>query len=132
MLPRSAKPFKILPYDLFCPSIQLSLFERICKLCHLYVASQVMLKKHVQQHRQCDFGARKLPHAPQPQRIRPKRVAAKRQRELMAIIAHGDGEMISTEWLDENDVDLSCVSIPQEIDQSTTMPIITIEEHLNC
>ena len=32
MLPRSAKAFKILPYDLYCPSIQMSLFQRICKI----------------------------------------------------------------------------------------------------
>ena len=47
ILPRSAKAFKILPYDLYCPSVQSSLLERICKTCHLYVASQVMLQKHV-------------------------------------------------------------------------------------
>ena len=88
-----------------------------------------MLKKHVQQHRQRDLGTRQLPHAPQPQRIRPMRVAAKRQREVMAIIAHG--EILSAEWLNEDDLDLSCVTIPQEIDQSATMPIMTIEEHLN-
>ena len=28
ILPRSAKAYKILPYDIYCPSIQLSLFER--------------------------------------------------------------------------------------------------------
>ncbi|BFZ05261.1 hypothetical protein BsWGS_08300 [Bradybaena similaris] len=128
MLPRSTKAFKILPYDLFCPSIQLSLLERICKICNLYVASQVMLKKHVQQHRQHDLGPRQLPRAPQPQRIQPVRVAAKRQRELMTIIAHG--EMLSAEWLDEDDIDLSGVSVPQENIESATMPIIAIEEHL--
>ena len=56
-------------------------------------------------------------------------VAAKRQRKLMAIIAHG--EMLSSQWLDEDDVDMLCVSVNKEIDQSATMPIITIEEHLN-
>jgi hypothetical protein len=46
----------------------------------------------------------------------------------MAIIARG--EMLSAEWLDEDDVDLSGVLVPQEIKESDTMPIITIEEHL--
>ena len=46
----------------------------------------------------------------------------------MAIIAHG--EMLSAGCLDEDDVDLLVVSVPQEIDESATMPIITIEEHL--
>ena len=79
MLPRSAKAFKILPYDLYCPSIQSSLVARICKICHLYVASQVMLKKNVQLHRKRDLGPGQLAHAPpQPQRIRPVQMAAKR------------------------------------------------------
>jgi hypothetical protein len=73
-------------------------------------------------------GPSQILHAPQQQRIRPMRVAAKRQRELMAIIAHG--EMLSAEWLDEENVDLSGVSVPQEIIQPEPMPIITIEEHL--
>uniref|UniRef100_A0A0B7BG25 C2H2-type domain-containing protein n=1 Tax=Arion vulgaris TaxID=1028688 RepID=A0A0B7BG25_9EUPU len=131
MLPRSAKAFKILPYDLYCPSIQSSLVERICKICHLYVASQVMLKKHVQLHRQRDLGPGQLAHAPpQPQRIRPVQVAAKRHIELMAFIAHR--EMLSAEWLDEDDVDLSDMLVPEgDInDKSATMPIVTIEEHL--
>ena len=128
ILPRSAKAFKILPYDIYCPSIQLLMFERICKICHLYVASQAMLKKHVQQHQRCMPGPSQILHAPQQQIIRPMRVAAKRQRELMAIIAYG--EMFSAEWLDEENVDLSGVSVPQESIQPEPMPIITIEEHL--
>ena len=46
----------------------------------------------------------------------------------MAIIAHG--EMLDAEWIDEDDADLSGVSVPQEIDKSAPMPIVTTEEHL--
>ena len=39
--------------------------------------------------------------------------------------------MLSAEWLKQDDVDLLGVSVPREINESaTTMPIITIEEHL--
>ena len=53
-----------------------------------------------------------------------KASGARRQRELVEMIAHG--EILSA----EDDVDLSGVSVPQEINELSTMPIITIEEHL--
>ncbi len=93
-----------------------------------------MLKKHVAQHRQNDLGPTKLPPDPKPKAIRPMRVAAKRQRELMAIIADRENaDILSAEWLDEDDVDLSDITVPQDDgnDKSVTMPIITIEEHLS-
>ena len=56
-------------------------------------------------------------------------MAAKRQKELVAIIS---------EWLDEDDVDLSGLLVQQndddddddDDDESDTMPIVTIEKHL--
>ena len=51
IMPRSTGVFKVQPYDLYCPSLQTSLLDRICKVCHLYFASQTMLKKHAGQHR---------------------------------------------------------------------------------
>ena len=92
-----------------------------------------LLKKHVAQHRQNDHGPTKLPPAPKPKAIRSMRVAAKRQRDLMAIIADRENaDILSAEWLDEDDVDLSDITVPQDDgnDKSVTMPIITIEEHL--
>lgn len=43
-------------------------------------------------------------------------VAANRQREPRAIIAHGETQ--STDWLDEDEVDLLGVLIPWEINES--------------
>ena len=65
--------------------------------------------------------------------IRPIRVAAKKQRELMAITAHSENaEMLSAEWIDEEDVDLSGIIVPQYDcnEKSVAMPIFSIEEHL--
>ena len=41
-------------------------------------------------------------------------------------------DILSAEWLDEDDVDLSGITVPQDDgnDKSVAMPIITIEEHL--
>lgn len=82
ILPWSTKAFKELPYDLYCLSIQSVLLERICKKCNLYFASKVMLKKHQKVHKN-DAVREALTIA----RTRPVRIAAVRQREMMAIIA---------------------------------------------
>jgi len=39
LLPKSAKLFKEVPYDLYCPSVQGILHKRICKQCGLYHSS---------------------------------------------------------------------------------------------
>jgi len=96
LLPRTATAFKILPYDAFCPSQQTMLARRVCKKCGLYHASLASLKVHQQN---CGIQAELEP------RIRPIRVAARRQRELMAIIAFGENEDV--EWLDDDLVDTS-------------------------
>ena len=70
-----------------------------------------MLKKHVQQHRQCDHGHNKLTPVYQQKNLQPIRVADKPQKELMAIFAHKENSnILCAEWLDENDVDLSGLS----------------------
>ena len=42
ILPRSSNPYRSIPYDLYCPSVQSVLGERICKKCHIYFAPLVM------------------------------------------------------------------------------------------
>jgi hypothetical protein len=95
MLPRSAASFKLLPYDTYCPSVQSQLVRRMCSKCGLYHASLASLKCHLQQ---CGIAQQVL-------RVRPIRVAARRQRELMAVIAYNDNEDV--EWLDEEMVDMT-------------------------
>lgn len=41
LLPKSAKIFKEIPYDLYCPSVQNQMEKRICKKCNLYHSSIV-------------------------------------------------------------------------------------------
>ena len=82
--------------------------NRICKVCKMYFASQVMLRKHDARHKhQAD---QVLPLPP----IRPVRIAARRQRELMAVIALRGSEDI--EWVheDEDHLDITEISVPTD------------------
>ena len=76
MLPRSAAAFKLLPYDAYCPSVQGLLVRQVCNKCGLYHASMSSLKSHLRQS-----------GIVQPVLlIHPVRIAARRQRELMAVM----------------------------------------------
>ena len=121
ILPRSTRNFKVLPYDLFCPSVQSQLSERCCKECSLYFASKVMLKKHISVH--------KTARVPVIPRVRPLRVAAKRQRELMAIIAHSENGPEDAEWIDEDLLDVQGMEIPSSESNRRTLPVVSLEQH---
>ena len=78
-----------------------------------------MLRNHSATHKQESI----IP----PKRIRPQRVAARRQRELMVIIANEEnGE--SVDWIEEEELDLNGISIPQD-EQIRALPIYSIKEH---
>lgn len=121
MLPRSATAFKVLPYDLYCPSVIPMLAERMCKKCSLYFATKVLLKEHYSIHNET-----------QPvSRDRPIRIAARRQRELMTIISYiENGEHI--DWMDELELDCDTIPVPaddtEEMDEA--IPVVSTEEHL--
>lgn len=105
-LPESTCSFKVLPYDLYCPSVQSSLLDRTCKVCHIYFSSILMLKAHFVLHK-------KTP-VPQIPKVRPQRIAARRQRELMAIIVSEENGSTDAEWFDEGDLDLNGIEMPTE------------------
>ena len=128
ILPTSKKVFKIYPYDMYCPSVQTMLSDRMCKVCSIYFASQAMLRKHAYEHRHHSLDDTSVASCAHP--TRPVRVAARRQRELMAVIASEEnGEYC--EWVDEEYVDVAGISDPPDRDTtSSVMPIITISEHL--
>ncbi|GBN59848.1 hypothetical protein AVEN_111682-1 [Araneus ventricosus] len=96
--------YKVLPYDLYCPSVQSVLPTRVCKHCGLYFASNVMLKKHI-------VDVHKITRKCQPEvgRIRPLRIARRRQQELMAVIAFTENVKFA-DWVDEDDIDLHLIS----------------------
>ena len=55
-------------------------------------------------------------------KIRPIRVAARRQNELMVIIA--SGEMEDVEWLDEDQVDTTGVTMPPPATAVSEIPVV--------
>ena len=59
-----------------------------------------------------------------PKRIRPQRVTARRQRELMVIIEKVENEE-SVDWIDEKELDLNGISIPED-DDNQTFPVYSI------
>ena len=121
LIPRSANKYKQIPYDLYCPSVQSSLNDRVCKTCNQYFASIVMLRIHSAQHKQ-------VAAAP-ARRVRPTRLAARRQREMMVIIANQEnGE--SVDWFDEQDLDLTGIAIPNEEPANTpAFPVLSMKDH---
>ncbi|XP_032779890.2 uncharacterized protein LOC116918320 [Daphnia magna] len=125
ILPRSTHSFKVLPYDLYCPSIQSLLVVRCCKTCHLYFASVAILKKHMAIHREQAVSL----NAP---KMRPMRVAARRQRELMAVIAvEENGEHV--DWMEEEELDLVGIPVPNdEAIPPRPIPVYSIDQHLSC
>lgn len=124
LIPSEASSFRDnIPYDLFCPSVKSTLRDRMCKHCNHYFASKIMLQHHVSSEH-------KRPPAAPAQRIRPQRIAAKRQRELMIVIAEEENAE-SIEWLEEDEVDSEGL-LPLEIGQNLIdlpeIPISNIAE----
>ena len=76
ILPRSSNPYRSIPYDLYSPSIQSVLSDRICQKCHSYFASLVMLRSL------CDTQAT-LWHTSRNQLFRPN---ASGHRELLHVV----------------------------------------------
>ena len=75
---------------------------------------------------------KKAPAEAAPKRDRPIRVAARRQRELMAIIAYEENRLEQADWIDEDLFDLEGVLVPPEIRTETAMNVCLLEEHLRC
>jgi len=57
-------------------------------------------------------------------------VAARRQREIMVIIANAEN-VKSAEWQDEDNLDISEMVIRRKCCTSSEMPVYTITEHLS-
>jgi len=120
---RSASVFSSIPDDLYCASIQKVLSERICKTRGQYFASIVMLRNHIKTHEPSPK------HQPsQTKLVRPVRVVARRQWEMMVIIANAEN-VKSAEWQDENNLDISEMIIPEKGCTGSEMPVYTITQH---
>ena len=119
---------RVLPYDLYCCSVQSQLLERVCKVCSLYFASKVMLKNHTVVHKTAAAPSINLPINT---RQRPVRVAARRQRELMAIIVNQENGPEDVDWIEEEELDLEGIVIPVDSREDITTPVCSISEHLS-
>lgn len=123
-MPRSVMSYKVVPYDLYCPSIQSSITERVCKICNIYFASIVMLRSYLAQRKRGNI---------QPiQRIRPTRIAACRQRVMKVILSHQENEE-SVDWVHMEELDLNGVEIISSSDETGGVhgfPVVSVEEHL--
>ena len=108
---------KGIPYDYGCPSIQEILTKRICK-CGLYTATVVSLNKH---QKFCKKGEKEL-----PLKVRPVRLAARRQRELMCVIKNMD--VTEFEWYDEDDIDITGLQEPPRAKVVGGTPVIPVDE----
>lgn len=117
ILPKAIAGFKILPHDLYCPSLKNTLKDRVCAICGLYFASQVMLNSHKKVH-----NASKT-----VKKILPKRVAARRHQEVL-VLQNGADEL---EWMDEKEVDLK-ETVCETQDIPETYPIVAIGDYLQC
>ena len=85
----------------------------------MYFASQVMLRKHDMQHKHQADQVLPMPL------IRHVRIAARRQCELMAVIALRESEDI--EWVDEDLLDITEIPLPIDNKHNYTpvMPVVT-------
>lgn len=99
------------PYDLFCPSIQDQLRRRCCDSCGIYHASIKSAQAHAKachpvRANRGDRGVQNISQAQPVQRLRPVRVAARRQREMMVIL-RDQLNMETAEWRDEDELVVS-------------------------
>lgn len=109
------------PYDGHCPSVERALASRVCVKCGKYHGSATSRQAH---QRWC---ARSVQSMPLP-KVRPVRVAARRQRELMCIIATQTSA--SCEWRDEDEVDVTGLDIPPRDPEESAFPNANIPEWL--
>jgi len=118
ILPSSAGSYPILPYDFACPTIHALLNRRTCGKCKKYFATIKSMKAHTVSR-----------HSNEPveptRRLAVKRIAARRQRELMCVIT--SGEMEELEWHDQDDVDHKDEGAIPHVQIESGTPLKTID-----
>lgn len=74
-------------------------------------------------------GKKNPPVEPTIQRVRPLRVAARRQRELMVVIARQENA-VDAEWMDDEEVDTTALDlIENPVLEQQSMPVISMDQH---
>lgn len=121
---RISRDFKSMPYDLFCPSVRSMLQKRVCSKCGIYHSSISGVLNHQRQCHRSD----NVSTIEQHERVRPLRVAAVRQREMMAVICNQ--QMVEdVEWVDAEHLDVSGVLMDPMVDTSA-INVIQIDKAL--
>lgn len=94
-------------FDKFCPSVQSKLPKRICKSCGKYFSCLKYLQSHVKIHNKNPSSHNKQLQTASDDVIkpRPKRIAAIRATEILAIMSY-DLNMEDAEWWEKEDLDL--------------------------
>ncbi|GBM16430.1 hypothetical protein AVEN_94927-1 [Araneus ventricosus] len=83
-----------------------------------------MLKKHI-------IGVHKITGKCQPEvgRVRPLRIPAQKQQELMAVIIFTEN-LEFVDWVDEDDIDIRGLTI-SEGKRDVKMPVYSMNEHIS-
>ncbi|GBP30809.1 hypothetical protein EVAR_82551_1 [Eumeta japonica] len=116
--------FKQMPYDFFCPSVQSDLKKKVCPTCGIYFTSH----KGVQMH--CRYVHGKPVQDRCETRVRPQRLAAKRANEFLCIVHRYETSSEDADWLDEDEVDTSGLTIPEPSSSALQMPVMRESEWL--
>lgn len=104
ILPISLKKYIQIPYDVFCPSVQSKLDNRICT-CGKYFSSISSMKDHSSKF--CKKKKVKL--------TKPLKILGERENEKLVVIEYDDD--VDVEWAYDIDLDLSdleLVDVPQQ------------------
>ncbi|GBP08420.1 hypothetical protein EVAR_77123_1 [Eumeta japonica] len=116
--------FKQMPYNFFCPSVQSDLKKKVCPTCGIYFTSH----KGVQMH--CRYVHGKPVQDRCETRVRPQRLAAKRANEFLCIVHRYETSSEDADWLDEDEVDTSGLTIPEPSSSALQMPVMRESEWL--
>ncbi|KAJ8672512.1 hypothetical protein QAD02_003771 [Eretmocerus hayati] len=113
--------FSEAPYDLYCPSVQSQLANRICETCGLYFASVKSVTSHRKIHRRSGVGERAQ------EKIIPTRILSRRENfgenEVLCLHDNYGTGVDVVEWFVEEDVDTCSVTISPDL-ENPALPVI--------
>ena len=121
LLPLSVqKKFPTIPYDLACPSLDDSeLKKRICDECDMYFGSIQEMTSHKRMCKRRFVDLHTTTEEPRIAKVRPKRIAATRQKEYLCALEYQD-----LEWLAFDEVDTTGLEVPEEVGLTSGTPIL--------
>lgn len=113
-----------MPYDFVCPSVQSDLKKKVCPTCGIYFTSQ----KSVQMHSRYVHGKTGQDHC--DTRVRPQRLAARRANEVLCIMRRYETSYEDADWLDEDEIDASGLTVPEPSSSALQMAVMNESEWL--